>query len=332
MKATRVPTDLRRRRIALAALLATMTSGLSAPAFAQAYPNKPIRLLVPFAAGGPVDTAGRVLGAKLGELMGQSFVIDNRAGGNTIIASSAVAHSPPDGYTLLLTSNQHTINPGLRQLPYDTTRDFVPISMVAVTPIFLVVHPSIPANSVKELIALLKDNPNKYFYGTSGSGSQQHITAELFKAATGTQITHVPFTGTAPSTIALVSGQVQISFATPSTTMQHVKAGKLKMLAVTTATRSQLAPDVPTLAELGIPNFDSSAWIGLFAPGGTSADTVRRIYDAVAVAVDAPEVREKLLAQGIEAVRMNPEGFSRFVQVDMERSGKIVKDAAIVSD
>ncbi|MGE4335923.1 MAG: Bug family tripartite tricarboxylate transporter substrate binding protein, partial [Pigmentiphaga sp.] len=218
--------------------------GMGSVVQAESYPSRPIQLVVPFSAGGPVDATARLIGQKLSEALGQPVVVNNRPGGDTIIAADWVARSSGDGHTLLLTSNQHSINPALRQLSYDPDKDFVPITMVAVTPILLVAHPSLPANSVPELIDLLKANPDKYFYSSAGAGSSQHLTAELFKAATGTQITHVPFKGTAPSTVALLSGDVQLSFATPTTTIPHVETGKLKVLATTTAERSVQVPNV----------------------------------------------------------------------------------------
>jgi len=319
------------RRWGAGALAAfALAAGPAATVFAaNAYPSRPIQLVVPFAAGGPVDATARLLGSKLSEKLGQPVVVNNRPGGDTIIAADFVARAPGDGYTLLLTSNQHSINPALRSLSYDPEKDFVPVSMVAITPILLVTHPSVPAKSVEELIKVLKAEPNRYFYSSSGAGSSQHLTAELFKAATGTQITHVPFKGTAPSTVALVAGEVQLSFATPTTTLPHVQAGKLNLLATTTAERSVQLPDVPTLAESGVPGFDASAWIGLLASGGTPQSAVDTLYAALKEILASSEVRQALLAQGIETMPMAPAEFARFLREDREQSARIVRDAKI---
>lgn len=320
-----------RRGFGLAALtgLMWMVGAAGGVHAAESYPSRPIQLVVPFSAGGPVDATARFLGQKLSEALGQPVVVNNRPGGDTIIAADSVARSPGDGYTLLLTSNQHSINPALRPLSYDPDKNFVPVTMVAVTPILLVAHPAVPANTVSELIELLKANPDRYFYGSAGAGSSQHLTAELFKAATGTEITHIPFKGTAPATVALLSGDVQLSFATPTTTIPHVETGKLKVLATTTAERSVQVPNVPTLAESGVPGFDASAWIGLLASGGTSRAVVDTLYEAMARILQADDVRETLLAQGIETVQMTPDAFADFLRTDREQAARIVKEAAI---
>lgn len=314
----------------LASLTALLLLVGTSPAAAQPYPSKPIKLVVPYAAGGPVDVAARILADRLGEIFQQRVIVENRAGGNAVIGTEYVARSAPDGYTLLVAAPAHTANAGLvKNIPYDAVKDFSPVMLVMAQPLFIVVHPSVPATNIKELIALLKANPDKYNYGTSGAGGPQHLMGEMFKAATDTKIMHVPYKGAAPASTALLAGDTQISFSTPTNTFLHVKAGKLRALAVSTATRSSFAPELPTLAELGFAGFDYSSWTGILAPAGTSKEVVQRLYDALSKVLADKNIREKFLLQGMAVVGSTPQAFAEFIKVDVARSAKIIKDTGI---
>lgn len=307
----------------------------AAPVFSQAFPSKPIRIVVPFAAGGATDVIARVMGQRMSESLGQQVLVDNKPGGSAIIGTEFVAKSAPDGYTLLHTANPHTVNPSLfPKLPFDSVKDFVPIMLTGFTPLFVTVHSSVPASSLKELIALLKANPGKYFYGTSGTGGPQHLAGEMFKAATGTNFIHVPFKGAAPAGTALLSGEVQIAFASPPSAMPYVSTGRLKVFAVTSAVRSHFAPDLPTLAESGFPGFDMSAWFGLFAPQGTPREVIARLHEAAVKALSLADTQEKLAALGVElpGAGNTPEQFLAFIQADIARSAKIVREAGVRPD
>ncbi len=303
---------------------------VSTSATAQAYPSKSIRIVVPYAPGGPADVAARVVGEKLSTEFNQPVIIDNRSGGNATIGTDYVARSAPDGYTLLFAAPAHTSNPSLmKTATYDPVKDFVPISLVMQQPLFVVVPTSVPANNLKDLIATIKANPGKYNYGTSGAGGPQHLMGEMFKAASGTQITHIPFRGAAPAALALLSGETQISFGTPTNTFPHVKTGKLKAMAVSTAKRSHFGPDVPTLSELGFSNFDYSSWTGLLAPAGTSPEIVERIHLAVVKALNTKDVKDKFDLQGMDGVGSSPEEFKKFLIQDTARSIRIIKENGI---
>ncbi len=306
---------------------------LAGTTLAQPFPSKPIKIVVPFAAGGAVDVIGRLVGQKMSETLGQPVVIENRPGAGATIGTSIVGKSPPDGYTLLMTANPHTVNPSLNpKLPYDPVKDFQPLTLAGITPIFVVVHSSVPATSLKGLVALLKANPDKFSYGSSGTAGPQHMAGEMFKVATGTNILHVPFKGAAPAATALIAGDVQIAFASPANVMEHVKTGRLRSFAVSTATRSRFAPETPTMIESGYPDFDISAWLGLFLPAGTPRDIVERLNDAAVKGLAALDTREKLALQGIDAVGNSPEQFQAFVQADVLRSARIVREAGIKAD
>jgi tripartite-type tricarboxylate transporter receptor subunit TctC len=314
----------------IARLVAAVLLLGAGPIFAQTYPAKPIKLVVPYAAGGPVDVIARILSDRLGEILQQRVIVENKAGGNAVIGADYVAKAAPDGYTLLVAAPAFTANMSLvKNVPYDAIKDFAPVSWVVDQPLFVVVHPSVPATSIKELIALLKANPDKYNYGTSGSGGPQHLLGEMFKAATGTRITHIPYKGAAPASTALLAGDTQISFSTPTNTFPFVKAGKLRALAVSTAQRSVFAPDLPTLAELGLGGFNYSSWNGVLAPAGTSKEVVQRLYEAIAKALGEKEVRDKFFVQGMDVIGTTPDAFAEYLKLDLARSAKIIKDNGI---
>jgi tripartite-type tricarboxylate transporter receptor subunit TctC len=270
-----------------------------------------------------------VIGERLENYFQQRVLVDNRAGGNAAIGTEFVARSAPDGYTLLMGAPAHTANPSLMKLNFDTARDFLPISNIIEQPMVIAVHPSVPANNLRELIDLLRANPDKYNFGTSGAGGPQHLMGEIFKAATSTRIVHIPYKGAAPAAQALLAGETQVSFGTPTNTMPNVRTGKLRALAVSAPRRSPFAPDVPTLAELGIPDVNYFSWTGLFAPAGAPPDVVNKLYEAIRRALAEPETADKLIKAGMQPVGSSPQEFARFIDLDIARSAKIVKDTGL---
>ena len=296
-------------------------------AIAQSFPNRPVRLVVPFPPGGPLDVTARLIAQKLTETWGQSVVVDNRPGAGGNIGADLVAKSAPDGYTVVLGAlSTHAVNPHLfPKMPYDAVRDFAPITLVAITPNVLVINPSLPASSVKELIAYARAHPGRLSFGSGSNGSAGHLAGELFKIDAGVDMVHVPFKGAAPATQALLAGDTQLMFDNLANAMPQVKAGKLKALAVTTAQRSRLAPEMPTLAESGLPGFDISTWYGLLAPAGTPRDIVAKWNAEVTRILNAPDTREKLVAQGAEPAPDTPEQFAQFIAQELAKYQRIVK-------
>ena len=294
---------------------------------AQAYPNKPVKLVVPFPPGGPLDVIGRLIAQKLTEAWDQPVVVDNRPGAGGNIGADVVAKSAPDGYTVVMGAlSTHAVNPHLfPKMPYDAVKDFAPIALVAITPNVLVVNPSVPVGSVKELIAYAKANPGKLAFGSGSNGSAGHLAGELLKVDAGIDMTHVPFKGGAPATQALLAGDTQLMFDNLANATPYVKAGKLKALAVTTAQRSRLAPELPTMAEAGMAGFDISTWFGLLAPAGTPREVIAKWNGEVTRLLNSPEMRERLTAQGAEPAPTSPEQFARFIDQELAKYGKIVK-------
>jgi tripartite-type tricarboxylate transporter receptor subunit TctC len=311
-----------RLAVAVAALVA------AAHAAAQAWPAKPIRLVVPFPPGGAVDFYARVVQQPLSEVLGQTVVIDNKAGASGMVGAEAVAKSPPDGYTLLLGNIASlAINVGIYpKMPYDPLKDFTPIVRTVDVNYVLVVHPSVPAKSVPELIAYAKANPGKLSYGSAGSGSLPHLGTELFKAQTGTDMVHVPYKGGGPMVTDLLGGSVQVVIGDQANLMPHVQSGKLRALAVATSKRSPNAPDLPTIAETGLAGFDATAWQGLVGPAGMPPDVVRRLNDAFNKVMAMPAVRDKLVGGGLEPVGGTPDQFGRFIGSEIAKWTKIAKD------
>jgi tripartite-type tricarboxylate transporter receptor subunit TctC len=314
----------------VAAVLLLGLSVAAGTARAQAYPAKPVRIIVPYAAAGATDVVARVVAERLGESFQQRFLVENLSGGNANIGINYVAKAAPDGYTLLAVANAFTVNPGLMKVrSYDPVKDFVAISQLVEQPLFVVVRNEVPASSIEELIALLKANPGKYNYASSGAGGPQHMTAELFKVATETQIAHIPYRGAAPAALAILSGETQISFGVPTNTYPHVKSGRLRALATTTATRSEFAPELPTLAERGLAGFHYTSWIGILAPAGTPREIVVRLHQALARIVSDKVTKEKLFDQYMASVGSSPEEFAAFVRDDVARSMKIISHVGI---
>ena len=302
---------------------------LTAPAMtsAQSFPARPVKLVVPFPAGGPLDVTGRLIAQKLTEAWGQSVVVENRPGAGGNIGVDLVAKSAPDGYTIVMGAlSTHAVNPSLYpKMPYDAIKDFAPITLLATTPNVLVVNPALPINSVKDLVAYAKANPGKLSFGSGSNGSAGHLAGELFKVDTGTDIVHIPYKGGAPATQALLAGDVQFMFDNLANAMPQIKAGKLKALAVTTADRSRLAPELPTMSEAGVPGFDISTWFGLLAPAGTPKDVIAKWNAEVTKILNSPEMRERLTALGAEAAPTTPEQFAAFIQREMSKYARIVK-------
>ena len=319
------------RIINLASLAALLfCSGI---AVAADYPTKPIRLVVPFPAGGPVDITARTLSPRLGEVLGQRVLIDNRGGAGGIVGSDLVAKSPADGHTLLLCTTGNAINVSLvPNLPYDIRKDFAPVSMVAIITSILVVHPSLPVKSVKELIALAKAKPDALSYASTGNGAPTHLAGELFKSMAGVKMLHVPYKGAAPAVVDLISGHVQLSFISAPGAMPHVQEKRLRVLAVTNSKRSLLLPEIPTISEAGLKGYESEGWHGLFTPAGTPKPAIDRLYREISTLLRDPKINSVLAAGGAEPVGMPPEEFGRKLNLEIEKWAKVVKSSGMKVD
>jgi tripartite-type tricarboxylate transporter receptor subunit TctC len=299
---------------------------VAASAAAQDYPAKPIRIIVPFAAGGPADIYARFIGQRLSEALGQPVVIEDRPGAGSVIGTDAVAKSAPDGYTLLMMSNTHTVNESLiPNKPYQLMRDFVPVAPVNYSDLVLVVHPSVPANSLKELLDLAKAKPKGLNYASSGPGTPYHMAGELFKAMAGVDIVHVPYKGSSGARTDVLGGQVQMMFDAITTMAPNVRGGKLKGLGTTGKTRSSVLPEVPTVSEAGVPGYEAVIWLGVMAPAGTPKPIVDKLNAEITKIVMRPDVRESWSKQGAEPMAMTPAEFTRFMNEDIEKWAKVVK-------
>jgi tripartite-type tricarboxylate transporter receptor subunit TctC len=299
--------------------------------YAQPYPNKPVRIVVPLPPTGVADLAARLIGAKLTMDLGQQVVVDNRPGATGVIAGEHVAKSAPDGHTLLMgTVSTHAINPALAKVPFDPVRDFSPISQVAVAPLALAIHPSVPAKSVKDLIALARARPGQLNMASFGTGSIGHVAGELFKVLTRTDMLHVPYKGT--PVVPLVAGEASLTFDALSNVITQANAGKLRILAVSSAQRNALIPHIPTVAEAGVPGYEAITWFGLFGPAGLPDDIALRLSRHIARIVTLPDVRDRLVAQGIEPVSSTPHGLASLLRRDIAKWGKLVRDAGVKLD
>ena len=298
---------------------------------AESYPAKPVRLVITFPAGGPTDVIVRLIGQRLTEDWKQPMIIDNRGGAGGIVGTEIVAHAAPDGYTFLVgTAGGMTINPALRpKLPYDPFRDFAPVGMLVTNPQILVAHPSVAAKNVKELVALAKAKPGQLNFASAGSGTATHLGLELLKLTTGLDAVHVPYKGGAPAITDLISGQVQLLWVSIPSVLPHVKAGRLRALAVSTARRSASAPEVPTVAESGYPGFEYSNWNALFAPAGTAPAIVKRVNGAIVRVLKDPEVAHRLSSQGADPAPGSAEELARYMRTDHERWKKVIRSANI---
>ena len=316
-------------RVFVSVVLATFALGASA----QQWPTRPVHVVVPYPAGGPNDIIVRLVGKRLGEALGQPVVVENRPGAGGNIGTDSVAKSAPDGYTLVSVGpGALIINPLLGKVPYDTMRDFAPVTIMAVAPNALVAHPSFPAKTVAELIALAKQKPGAINYASGGSGSTPHLAAALFAVMAGVQLTHVPYKGTGPATADLIGGQVQIAFLGIPTVLPHIRSGKLRVLATTGKRRSPELPGVPTVDEAGVAGYELSPWYGLLAPAGTPGAVVTRLASEVIRIVRDPAMREQLSAQGAEPAGGAPEEFARTLRAETATWTKVVRDAGIRAD
>ena len=319
----------RRISAALFALLAAI-----AHAQTQTYPGKPIRFVVPFAPGGGSDLVARTVGQKITEGLGQPVVVENRAGAAGTIGAEIAAKSPPDGYTLLLGSNGPlAINPSLySKMPYDAARDFAPVSLATIMPFVLVTHPALPVKSVRELIALARAKPNQLNYGSPGNGATTHLANELLKSMTGIQITHVPYKGVAPAATDLISGQVQMMSGDLSTLLPHVKSGRMRAIAVTSAKRSSLVPELPTIAESGVPGYEASGWFGVLVPAATPQPVIERLNATIVKGLSASDARERLGALGGEVAPGTPEEYGALIRRDRAKWGKLIRAIGLKPD
>lgn len=300
---------------------------------AETYPTKPIRFVTPYAAGGGADLIARTLGQKLSELLGQPVVVDNRPGAGATVGADIVAKSPPDGYTILLADTSHAIGASLyKRLPYDAVRDFAAVSQVVSGANILVVNPAMPANSVKELIAYAKSRPAELNYGSAGNGSPGHLAVELFKRMAGVDIVHIPYKGAAPATADLLSGRVHLMSGGMSAAVPHVRSGKLRALAVTSRKRSPAVPDVPTVAESGLPGYDVSTWFGVLAPSQSAAHAVSKLNAAIIELLKGADVRERFSPLGLEPAGSTPGEFGAHVRSEVVKWRKVVRDAGLRVD
>ncbi len=310
-----------RKFLALAALAL-----LPVAAFAQQWPTKPVRFLIPYPPGGSAEILARPIAQKLTEAWGQSVVLDFRGGAGGTIATDILAKSPPDGHSIIMVLAAHAINHSLyAKLPYDTLRDFAPVSLTASLPLIVVTPPSVPANSVKELIALAKAKPNSINFASAGNGNTSHLAGELFKTVAGVEMVHVPYKGSGPSLIALLGGEVQLMFDSLSSSLPHVRSGKLRGLAVTSAKRSHAIPQLPTVGEAGLANFVVDGWYGILAPAGTPPAIVNKMSADIARMMQIPDTRERIMGSGYDIVGSTPEQFSAHIRNEVERWSKVVK-------
>ncbi|TMH56054.1 MAG: tripartite tricarboxylate transporter substrate binding protein [Betaproteobacteria bacterium] len=314
-------------RFCVASLAVLAVAGsLCSAASAQDYPNRPVKIIVPFAAGGPADVYARFLAQRLQEALGQPFVVDDRPGGGSIVGTDAVAKSAPDGYTLLLMSNTHTVNESLiPNKPFVLTRDFVPVAPINYSDLVMVVHPSVPAKTLAEFIALAKAQPGKLNYASSGPGTPYHMAGELFKAMAGVDIVHVPYKGSSGARTDILGGQVQMMFDAVTTMSEHVKAGQVRALATSGKTRSSVLPDVPTVSEAGVPGYEATIWLGVMAPKGTPPAIVNKLNAEITKIVSRPEVRGDWGKQGAAAMTMPPDAFGKYIAEDIVKWERIVK-------
>ena len=310
-----------------AGLLQPLTSA------AQNWPTRPIRIVVPFATGGSADVYARFLAQRLPDLLGQPVVVENRPGAGAVIGTDLVAKAPADGYTLLLMSNTHTVNETLvANKPYNLTRDFVAVAPINSSDLLLVAHPHVAANNVRELMKQARERPGKLNYASSGTGTPYHMAGELFKAMSGTYLVHIPYKGSSGARTDLIGGQVDLMFDAVTTMVEQVKAGKVKAIATTGKQRSVVLPDVPTVNESGVPNYEATIWLGVLAPKGTPQPVVNRLNEAISKIVATPEVQKNWATQGATAMVMNPQDFDKYLHEDIAKWNKVIKSANIKAD
>ena len=318
------------RRKGLAVVWAALPMTVAA---AADYPAKPVHIISPYTPGGGNDVICRAVAVRLGPIMGQPAVVENKPGANTIIGTDYVAKSPPDGYTMILVPSAHTVNPHLyEKLPYDSVRDFTPITQVGSAPLLLVVNASLPIKSIRDLIQAAKGKPNEITYGTSGSGSAGHLAGALLGALVGIQLQHIPYKGAAPAATALLSNEVMLSFSPPSTLMPHVRSGRLRALGMSGDKRSAIAPDIPTIAESGIPNYEAGLWYGFLGPAKLPRDILLRLNSSIATVIADKSTQEVLAKLGIDPFTSTPEAFAQLILNDIQKWGPIVKASGIKAE
>ena len=323
-----------RRAFLLASVLAACAGAIaSAAGAAENYPQRAIRLIVPYPPGGAGDIIGRILAARLGEAVRQQVVADNRPGGGQVIATQLAARANPDGHTLLLASTTHAINPGLlKKLPYDSIRDFSAITLVADSPLLFLAHPALEVASIQDLVAAAKSRPGRINYASSGPGTGGHLSVELLKRMTGIDLVHIPYKGAGPALVDLVSGQVQVMCTSPLPSLPHVRAGRLKGLAMTGRARSSAAPEIPTVAESGVPGYESTLWYALLAPAATPQPVMRRLHAETVKAIRLPEVVGQLSALGAQPIGNTPLEVTKFLQSEIARWTRLIEQAGIRAD
>lgn len=322
-----------RRKLAALSLAALCAQGTAWADAAESYPNKPVRIVIGYGAGGPTDVVGRMLAAKLQAALGQAFVVENKPGAGSNLASEQVAGSAPDGYTLLLAAAPITMNGLLyKNLKWDVQKSFEPVSLVMSAPAVLAVHPAVPANNLQELIALAKKQPGKLSFGSTGNGGSQHVAGEMLKQRAGIDLMHVPYRGAAAALTDLISGQLTMAFMTSVSSIPNLTAGRVRPIAVAAAKRLAALPDVPTMSEAGLPGFESDSWNGLFAPAGTPAAVVAKLQREVAKAIAAPDFRDKLVPQGADLVGSTPAEFRAHIKKEVEHWDKLFKTIKVSLD
>ena len=320
------------RRAATAVLAFSLLAG-AGHALAQEYPSRPVKLIVPFAAGGPADVYGRAVAQRLQDVLKQSFVVENRPGAGSLIGTEAVAKSAPDGYTLLLMSNTHTVNESLfASKPYELMRDFAPVAPINYSDLVLVTRPTLEAGSTADLLRMAKAKPGDLSYASSGPGTPYHMAGELFKAVAGVNILHIPYKGSSGARTDVLSGQVDMMFDAVPTMVEFVRSGRVKALATTGKTRSQVLPNVPTMAESGVPDYEAVIWLGLLAPKGTPAAIVNRLNEEVGKMASDPQVVQAWAKQGATPLKMSPDAFSKYMQDDITKWARIVKLSGAKAD
>ena len=313
-----------------AALIFTALAALPCAALAQAYPTKPIRVIVPFAPGGVADVVGRTITPRLSEALGQQILVDNRGGAGGTLGTAIGAKSPPDGYTLILPAASHATTPGLyKKLPFDPVKDFAGVSQLVTVPYLLVIHPSLPAKTVKEFIALAKSKPGELTYGSAGNGSSNHLAGELFKSMSGANIVHIPYKGSAPAMADLLGGHIPFMFDAINTSLPHMKTGRIRAIGIGTLKPSRVAPELPTIASQGLPGYEANTWIGVLAPVGTPREIVNLLNGHIVKILRMPDIQERLSSQGAEPVGSSPEQFDKFLRSEVDKWGKVIRDAKV---
>lgn len=317
-------------RVLLGGLI--LAAGFSPALHAQIYPSGPIRVIVPYPPGGGTDILARHIGQKLNEAWGVPVLVDNRGGASGTIGTALAAKAAPDGQTLLVVPSAFAVNPSIyKNLPYDSTRDLAPVTQIASSPLVLCVHPSFPTRSVKELIAFLKARPDQIVYGSSGHGSPPQIATELFKLMTGTRMIHVPYKGAGPAAVDLIAGQIPIYFMNALSVVPHIRSGRVRPLGATSSKRFQALPDVPTIAEAGVPGYEYTNWYGVLAPGGTPGHIVGKLQSEIARILNLPELRDRLANEGAAVVASTPEQFGVFLRTETEKAARIVKASGMTA-